>query len=59
MCMVKASNIDLDHQYALKTLQESFYFIFRPKRPEPSLAEFLEPENESKINRQFVQGHNR
>ncbi|XP_041362873.1 polycomb protein suz12-like [Gigantopelta aegis] len=33
--------------------------VYRPKRPEPSLAEFLEPENESKINRQFVQGHNR
>ncbi|ESP03845.1 hypothetical protein LOTGIDRAFT_71464, partial [Lottia gigantea] len=33
--------------------------VYRPKRPEISLSEFIEPENDSQCNRQFVQGHNR
>lgn len=33
--------------------------VYRPKRPVPSLNEFLEPETDSTINRQIVQGHNR
>lgn len=33
--------------------------VYRPKRPAPSLSEFLEPEIESNINRQIIQGHNR
>ncbi|XP_025103313.1 polycomb protein suz12-B-like isoform X1 [Pomacea canaliculata] len=33
--------------------------VYRPKRPAPSLNEFMEPESDSSINRQLVQGHNR
>ncbi|KAK3751064.1 hypothetical protein RRG08_044641 [Elysia crispata] len=33
--------------------------VYRPKRPPPSLAEFQEPESESGLNRQLIQGHNR
>ncbi|KAK6171410.1 hypothetical protein SNE40_019604 [Patella caerulea] len=33
--------------------------VYRPKRPEISLQEFIEAENDSHVNRQFVQGHNR
>ncbi|XP_046581921.1 polycomb protein SUZ12-like isoform X2 [Haliotis rubra] len=33
--------------------------VYRPKSPEASLTEFMEPENDIQINRQFVQGHNR
>ncbi|KAK7506587.1 hypothetical protein BaRGS_00002062 [Batillaria attramentaria] len=33
--------------------------VYRPKRPVPSLSEFMEPETDSTINRQIVQGHNR
>ena len=35
------------------------WFLFRPKRPPPSLSEFLEPETDGTINRQIIQGHNR
>ncbi|KAL8584925.1 hypothetical protein ACOMHN_043562 [Nucella lapillus] len=33
--------------------------VYRPKRPPPSLTEFLEPETDGTINRQIIQGHNR
>lgn len=33
--------------------------VYRPKRPPPSLVEFMEPESDNQINRQFTQGHNR
>lgn len=33
--------------------------VYRPKRPDPSLSEFMEPETDNQINRQFIQGHNR
>ncbi|BFZ02950.1 hypothetical protein BsWGS_05989 [Bradybaena similaris] len=33
--------------------------VYRPKRSPPSLAEFQEPESESGLNRQLIQGHNR
>ncbi|KAK3091279.1 hypothetical protein FSP39_018564 [Pinctada imbricata] len=33
--------------------------VYRPKRPESSLSEFMEQENDMQTNKQFVQGHNR
>ncbi|CAI9716567.1 Hypothetical predicted protein [Octopus vulgaris] len=33
--------------------------VYRPKRPDPLLSEFMEPETDNQINRQFIQGHNR
>ncbi|XP_064602892.1 polycomb protein suz12-like isoform X2 [Liolophura sinensis] len=33
--------------------------VYRPKRHEPYLAEFLEPESENRPSRQLLQGHNR
>ncbi|KAJ8319228.1 hypothetical protein KUTeg_004319 [Tegillarca granosa] len=40
-------------------MSKSLLFYCRPKRPECTLLEFMEPENDTQINRQFMQGHNR
>lgn len=33
--------------------------VYRPKRPAPSLTEFLEDEKENQVTKQIIQGHNR
>lgn len=33
--------------------------VYRPKRPVPSLTEFLEDEKENQVTKQIIQGHNR
>ena len=33
--------------------------LLRPKRCPPDLSEFLEPDDDNVVSRQFIQGHNR
>ncbi|XP_062581731.1 polycomb protein suz12-like [Saccostrea cucullata] len=57
------SNVDIGYAFRrngpVRRTPVTQVLVYRPKRPAQSLTEFMEPENDIQINRQFMQGHNR